>query len=530
MQLTPNTLLQSGNYRIIRVLGQGGFGITYEAEQVALHRKVAIKEFFMKDCCDRDEASSRMTVGTGSQRELVEKFRGKFIREAQMIAGFEHPHIVRVLDVFEENGTAYYVMDNLTGGSLKDRIESNGPLSEKEAERYVRQMAEALDYIHSHHTVHLDVKPSNILLNSTGDAFLVDFGISKHYDNASEQTSSTPVGSSKGFAPLEQARNGDVSQFGPSTDIYALGATLYNLLTGKVPQEATDVYENGLARPEGISDRMWRVIESAMQPRKKDRPQTITAFLSLLDSPSVFVQDKKDETKVVIEKQRSIPVDKAPITEPGDKIKPKISLLALLGGIAVAALVLTLVLRRPNNKNPYTEETPITWESGSLKVASTPPGASIWLDGEDTKRTTPDILEDITPGQHSIRLALKDHKDFSGTVTISSGKRSELNRTLSAEASLHSSLLEYESLVLLSSTSRNLIRIDKMQDGTFRYAAWPSGQTMKDAPAIVVKEGEYDERDAKWVFKNNGYEYHVTRSNVSVIQNGEVIKQWGFIK
>ena len=124
MQLKPNTLLQGGKYRIVRSLGQGGFGITYEAEQVLLRRKVAVKEFFMKDCCERDDATSRVTVGTGSQRSLVEKFRGKFIREAQMIAGMDHPHIVRVLDVFEENGTAYYVMDYHPGGSLADLVKN----------------------------------------------------------------------------------------------------------------------------------------------------------------------------------------------------------------------------------------------------------------------------------------------------------------------------------------------------------------------------------------------------------------------
>ena len=246
MQLKPNTTLQNGKYKIVRTLGQGGFGITYEAEQVMLRRRVALKEFFMKDCCERDDATSRVTVGTGSQRELVEKFRGKFIREAQMMAGMDHPNVVRVLDVFEENETAYYVMENLAGGSLKAKVEAHGPLSEADAEKYIREVADALAYIHSLNTVHLDVKPSNILLNSRGEAVLIDFGISKHYDSAGEQTSSTPVGISKGYAPLEQGRDGDVSQFGPSTDIYALGATLYYLVSGMVPPEASVAAEDGM--------------------------------------------------------------------------------------------------------------------------------------------------------------------------------------------------------------------------------------------------------------------------------------------
>ena len=284
MQLNPGTLLQGGKYRIIRVLGQGGFGITYEAEQVLLRRKVALKEFFMKDCCERVIGSDRVRAGAGSQRPVVEKFRAKFIKEAQMIARMDHPNIVRVTDVFEENETAYYVMNELSGSSLYSLVAFRGPLPEEDAEKYIREVAGALAYIHSLSTVHLDVKPSNILLNSRGEAVLIDFGISKHYDSAGEQTSSTPVGISRGFAPLEQGRDGDVSQFQPPTDIYALGATLYYLVSGTVPPEASIVAEDGIPRPAGLSNRLWNAISQAMKPFRRDRPQSIEDFLSLLDS------------------------------------------------------------------------------------------------------------------------------------------------------------------------------------------------------------------------------------------------------
>ena len=281
MELKKGEQLQGGKYKIIRVLGQGGFGITYEAEQVSLNRVVAIKEFFMKDCCERAAGSSHMTVGTGIQQILVKKFRDKFIKEVKLMASMNHRNIVRVFDVFEENGTAYYVMEKLSGGSLASLVQQNGPLPEKQAEIYIRQIAEALSYIHAYNTVHLDVKPSNILMNAEGDAVLIDFGTSKHYDEIGDQTSTTPVGFSRGFAPLEQYRDGDVSQFKPSTDIYALGATLYFMVTGSVPPEASVVYEEGLAVPTSVSERMRNVITKSMCPRRIDRPQDIQGFKEL---------------------------------------------------------------------------------------------------------------------------------------------------------------------------------------------------------------------------------------------------------
>ena len=281
-----NSTLQDGKYIITGVLGQGGFGITYQAEQVSLGRKVAIKEFFMKEYCERDGSTSHVSVPSSGSRELVERFRQKFLREARMIASLNHTNIVKIFDVFEENGTAYYVMEHLSGGSLSDKVRDNGPLSEEQCIDYICQVSSALDYLHRRNTLHFDVKPSNILFDEDGRAVLIDFGISKHYDTGGHQTSSTPVGLSKGFAPLEQYRQDDVSTFTPATDIYSLGATLYFLATGTTPPDASIVYDEGVERPTGISNRVWTAIERAMQPRRKDRPQSIGHFLSLLDGKS----------------------------------------------------------------------------------------------------------------------------------------------------------------------------------------------------------------------------------------------------
>ena len=282
--LQPNTLLEGGKYKIIKTLGQGGFGITYLALQSGLERQVAVKEFFMKDCCERDESTSHVTLGTAGMREQVSRFREKFLKEARNIARLNHPNIVRIIDVFEENGTAYYVMEYAEGGSLADKVRAEGHLPEPVATRYIKQVAEALDYIHQRKMNHLDVKPGNIMLNENDDAVLIDFGLAKQYDAVTGgQTSTSPVGISEGFAPMEQYKQGGVGEFTPETDIYALGATFFKLLTGVTPPSASDVMEDGVPVDEleknRTSGKVIALITHAMEPKKKDRIHSAAEFL-----------------------------------------------------------------------------------------------------------------------------------------------------------------------------------------------------------------------------------------------------------
>ena len=294
--LSTGSALQSGKYRILKVLGQGGFGITYLAEQTGLGRQVAVKEFFMKDLCNRDRDTSIVSVPSEGSRELVDRYRAKFVKEARLIASLNNQRIIKIHDVFEENGTAYYVMDYLPGGSVSDLLSKTGDLSLNTALKYTRLIGEALNYIHTRPDPlnHLDVKPSNIMLDDNGDAVLVDFGLSKRYDAGGRQTSSTPVGVSHGYAPLEQYKDGGVQEFSPTTDIYSLGATLYKMLTGVTPPQANDVFEEGLPpMPEFIPANIRSAIEKAMQPSKKDRPKSVVEFLNLLDG-TVKEDDNED--------------------------------------------------------------------------------------------------------------------------------------------------------------------------------------------------------------------------------------------
>lgn len=317
--LQPQSVLQQGRYIIQRVLGQGGFGITYEGVQAGLGRRVAIKEFFMKDYCERDGSDGHVTAATtGGLRDLVENFREKFVKEARLIASLDNaPHMVRIHDIFEENDTAYYVMQFVEGGSLQDLVRHQGVLSVERAVELICQTAEALDALHDQQTMHLDVKPSNILLRKDklgrDDVVLIDFGVSKHYDKGGHQTTSTPVGISKGYAPLEQYREGGVSQFSPTADVYSLGATLYYLLTGQTPLEAADLLTESFDQPQGMSDAMWQIISKAMSVRPRDRYQTMAemaADLRKTDFPEAEKGEQIPEETVVspeISEETAIP-------------------------------------------------------------------------------------------------------------------------------------------------------------------------------------------------------------------------------
>ena len=292
MHLKHGSVLQGGKYRIEKLLGQGGFGITYLAVQAGLNRNVAIKEFFMKEHCNRDVDTSHVSVPSVGSRELVAKYRSKFLKEAGTIAALDNPHVVRIHDVFEENGTAYYVMEYLGDDNLAKRISPSG-MPHEEAVDYVRQIGKALSYIHSQNILHLDVKPSNVMFRHGTEVVIIDFGISKHYDGADGGQTSTSAGCvSEGYSPMEQYEADGVSSFTAATDIYSLGATLYHLLCGRRPAKASVILNEGLDFPESMPQAYRDFIKKAMQPRRKDRPQSMQEFLNLLNE--AYMQSSKE--------------------------------------------------------------------------------------------------------------------------------------------------------------------------------------------------------------------------------------------
>lgn len=297
MELRQGSTLQGGKYRIIRVIGQGGFGITYLAEHSWLKKNVAIKEFFPKTFCGRNDTTSQVRIATEANVTIVNRLRQKFLKEAEHIAKMDCPYIVRIIDVFEENDTAYYVMDYIEGRSLADIVKSSGPLPVSKAIGYITKIGQALEYIHTKRINHLDVKPANIMVWKKDDSpVLIDFGLSKQYDTAGKQTSTTPVGISHGYAPIEQYSDGGVKEFSPRTDVYALGATLYYLLSGKTPDQAPNLISQGLTFPPSIPESLRGPIRKAMSAGRQDRYPTVSSFIKALGND----KSPREDTAAVI--------------------------------------------------------------------------------------------------------------------------------------------------------------------------------------------------------------------------------------
>lgn len=283
------------DYKITSVLGQGSFGITYRAKvemrgalgTLDSNMYVAIKEFFMKEVNGRDNTS--VTSGSTSRDGLFEYYREKFEREARNLSTLQHKNIVRVLESFQANGTVYYAMEYISGQSL-DSVIIKAPhhcLDAATALGYTQQLGSALSFMHGKGMLHLDVKPANAMVKDDGTVVLIDFGLSKQYAANGEPESSTKVGAgTPGYAPLEQASYREGKGFPTMMDVYALGGTLYKMLTGQRPPEASEILNDGFPigemKQHGVPPQVAACVRKAMAPLKKDRYKTIDQLLNAL--------------------------------------------------------------------------------------------------------------------------------------------------------------------------------------------------------------------------------------------------------
>lgn len=398
--LKVGTILH-GTYRIESYLSSGGFGNTYVATNIEFDERVAIKEFFMKGVTQRDNNQTTVSVSNSENTNSFLEQKEKFKKEARRIRQLKNEHIVAVHDLFEENGTAYYVMDYIDGENLAERMKRIGsPMAEKEVCKILLQVLEALKSVHNAGIWHLDLKPANIMVDKSGNVKLIDFGASKQLNvQKGGATTSTAISYTNGYAPREQMEQ-NYDKFGPWTDLYALGATLYNLLCNKRPPMPTDIDDDlsedkhdSLPLPTNLSSDMKNCILWMMQTNRMKRPQSVESLLACLVTDkeeiansnsiknSFEVKDnqnlshEEDEDTILelvsqnaVNNEGSIQAqlkDEAPVKE--IEVKKSNNLWIYIAAVVVIACIGAYLYNKPNYEEEYSSVYKIFRASNSTK-------------------------------------------------------------------------------------------------------------------------------------------------------------------
>ena len=304
--MLPLGLVLRDRYRVEEYLASGGFGNTYRVHDVHLDEDFALKEFFCRTINSRNRSTQYVTVSNPGNMADFQSLHKKFRKEALRIRSLSGDHIVKVYDLFEEFGTSYYVMDFIDGESLQTLVKQRGPLPEAEVRGYLDQMLNGLDEIHRENIWHLDIKPGNMMLDKRGRLRLIDFGASKLMDMSSgAMTSSMAMAYTPGYAPIEQTEQ-KIEAIGAHTDLYAIGATLYNLLTGERPPSVVELLTAGAATfhfPSTVSQRLRDLIVWLMQVRGENRPQNVAQVRHFLATPDFETKDVSHPAAVKTESE-----------------------------------------------------------------------------------------------------------------------------------------------------------------------------------------------------------------------------------
>ena len=400
--LRPGSIL-NGRYIVGRVLGQGGFGITYLALDDQTKERVAIKEYYPSELAGRTTDGHTIAVHSVERTENFSYGKERFLEEAKTLANFlGNPYVVRILSYFEENGTGYFTMEYVEGPSLdKYMAPFGGRLGVEEAKHLLLPLMDAMDEVHQKGIVHRDVAPDNIIVTRDGRVKLIDFGAARY--STGEKSKSLDVILKHGFAPYEQyMRRG---RQGPWTDVYAMAATFYYAITGKVPPDATERKDEDTLIPPStlgvpIDDKTEEALLKALEVSAADRFQRMGDFAAALRDPQFVIWEYPPAP-------RPTPTP-APAPQPEAPVRPaapaetvlaeaaekkeagkKKSRLPLILGVACAALLaLVLVFARPGGK--------------AVSPAMTPPPA------EETAEPTPEPTATPEPEPESPQVFLFD--------------------------------------------------------------------------------------------------------------------------
>ena len=328
-QLPPDTLLQN-RYRLVRVLGEGGFGITYEGWDETLRLRVAVKEYFPRAFVTRHRSETHdITVPEGETAIAFQKGKAAFLNEARTLAQFQQdPNIISVTNFFEENQTAYIVMEFLDGRDLRDLLEERGTLSFEETLAILRPIMQSLSILHERGLIHRDISPSNIRILPDGTAKLMDFGASRAIDTVTDVSRSICL--KPGYSPEEQYRSR--GELGPWTDVYALSATMYHMLVGYAPDDSLQrILLDEIKKPSELGVKIPAKAEAALM-----RGLAVQA---------------KDRFQTVREMENALISDRTPPVPPGKT--PHADRLPWLSLIPVAGLLCPFEMKRRTGRKRY---------------------------------------------------------------------------------------------------------------------------------------------------------------------------------
>ena len=491
--LTTGTLLDN-RYKIESILGEGGFGITYKAHDQDLDYTVVIKEFLPQEFAAR--AADTVTVQARTNRANDYEYGlTSFIEEARTLAKFQHPNIVRVSNFLKANGTAYFVMDYAAGIALDEWLKTQvGALSEDTILNIITPILTGLAEVHKAGLMHRDIKPGNIYLRNEGGPMLIDFGAARMA--LGEHSKSISAIISMGYAPPEQYTTRGVQ--GSYTDLYAVGAVLYKLITGETPiespdrshakaEEETDPLIPATEAGKGkVSNWLLKICDQLLAVSPKQRPQSAEAVLvAIKNKEPVNLKDKTVKnnevdtgTRVVTDEQRFDEEPSAVVkkikTVSAPKNTKKLSRIA--AGLVIAGVVVAAVMIYMNR----------TYE---LEIDSLPQGASISLDGKYLGLTTPAKIAGVVPGYHEVTLSKSGYEKIKTEVY----DLDEDHKIQQGLTNYHRSIVKADSTEHLKAKQGEIFECVYPDAIDYKAPSWVCGDSVAGLVMQSVGSGKYIE-------------------------------------